>query len=425
MNIVLLALGSRGDIQPFIALALGLKKLNHTVVIATHDEHSALIYDYGIAHYPLSGSPIELLGGKQGQRLMATTNPLAAAKIFSSMQLTIANTILVECWLACQHADAIVYGVLGTNIASSIAEKLNIKAIPAYSQPLHPTAEFPYPLKRVPKQNGALRRLAGWYFMEILLWYYFRPQINQWRIEQLNLPPIKQSFLYWRTIRQNEELALYNMSPSIFKKPKDWRDHIKITGYWYLPAASNWQPDKPLLDFLLAGSPPIYIGFGSVVTVQDNTLIQLISDALLHTKQRGVLSGHWPKSVLDQLPPHLIYVKSIPHDWLFPKTTGIIHHGGAGITAAALLAGKPSIPIPFFLDQPYWSHSIAKLGAATQPIPYKKLTFDNLTAAINELINNKSLSYCAKELQTKIVKEDGVSKAAGYITDYLNHRSTL
>jgi sterol 3beta-glucosyltransferase len=420
MNIVFLALGSRGDIQPFIALALNLKKLNHTVLIASHDIYGELTRAYGIEFYSLSGNPIEIFASEEGQKLLKSKNAIKSAKIFSNMQLPLADKILSECLIACQHADGIIYNILGTNIAHSIAEKLNIKAIPAYSQPLHPTAAFPYVLKSSPENSGRILTLAGWYAMEALLWCFFRTKINQWRIKKLNLPPIQQTFFYWRTIRQKETLALYNISPSVLRKPNDWSEHIKITGYWYLSATSNWAPPQSIVDFIHADSPPLYIGFGSMGIADPSALIKLISQGLAQSKQRAILAGYFPKAALENLPSYIMHIEAIPHDWLFPQMLGVIHHCGAGTTAAALRAGKATIPIPFCLDQPYWAKKIAELGAATQPIPYKTLTSDNLTVAIKELVLNDSLSRCAKALQEKILAEDGVGKASDYITQYLN-----
>jgi UDP:flavonoid glycosyltransferase YjiC (YdhE family) len=248
----------------------------------------------------------------------------------------------------------------------------------------------------------------------------FRQPLNEFRRSQLHLPPIPWGTIY-RRLDHLPTPALYGYSPSVVPKPANWSDRIQITGYWFLDQASDWQPSPVLLDFLAAGLPPVYVGFGSMSGEDAAQLTQIILGALKHTGQRGVLLTGWGGIAQTELPDDVFLLSSVPHDWLFPQMAAVVHHGGAGTTAAALRAGVPSVVVPFFGDQPFWGDRVMKLGTSPSPIPKAELTVDRLAAAITTAVTNSAMQQQAKAIGVAIRAENGVQEAIEAIERYLVH----
>ena len=196
-------------------------------------------------------------------------------------------------------------------------------------------------------------------------------------------------------------------------KPKDWGSHIDISGFYFLSLASNYQPDADLAAFLDAGPPPIYIGFGSIVVDDPNAMTELIFEAVQKTGQRALVSKGWGGFGGDELnkPDGVFMLGNCPHDWLFQRVSCVVHHGGAGTTAAGIALGRPTVIVPFFGDQPFWGAMVARAGAGPPPIPFKDLTADTLTAAILEALKPETLER-AKELGHRIREEKGCEAGA-------------
>ena len=196
-------------------------------------------------------------------------------------------------------------------------------------------------------------------------------------------------------------------------KPKDWGPHIAISGFYFLCLASNFTPAPELAAFLAAGSPPVYIGFGSIVVDDPNAMTKLIFEAVKKTGQRALVSKGWGGLGADAMgiPDGVFMLGNVPHDWLFQHVSCVVHHGGAGTTAAGIAMGKPTVIIPFFGDQPFWGAMVAKAGAGPLPVPNKHLTADNLAAAIKEALRPSALQR-AQELGAIIKSEKGTHVGA-------------
>ena len=196
-------------------------------------------------------------------------------------------------------------------------------------------------------------------------------------------------------------------------KPKDWGNHISVAGFYFLSLANQYTPDPELAAFLEAGPPPVYIGFGSIVVDDPNAMTRLILDAVQKSGQRALVSKGWGGLGADELevPDSVFMLGNVPHDWLFKHVSCVVHHGGAGTTAAGIAAGKPTVVVPFFGDQPFWGSMVAKAKAGPWPIPHKQLTSDNLAAAISEALQPEA-SQRAQELGFSISKESGADRGA-------------
>lgn len=167
-------------------------------------------------------------------------------------------------------------------------------------------------------------------------------------------------------------------------KPRDWNTHISVSGFCHLPLASSFTPSSELLKFLESGPQPIYIGFGSIVVSNPIAMTGLVLDAVQKAGVRAIISRGWGGFATQgtKLPDGVFVVDNIPHDWLFPKVSCVVHHGGAGTTAAGIASGKPTVIVPFFGDQPFWGMVVARAGAGPSPIAFKDLTSDTLSAGI-------------------------------------------
>jgi len=254
--------------------------------------------------------------------------------------------------------------------------------------------------------GGIYNRLT-YVFEEQLRWQLTRKIINRCRQEILKLPPVPITGLYSQQQKQQLPL-LHCFSPSVLPKPSDWPGRAYVTGYWFLDRPDDWQPPKELVDFIAAGSPPISIGFGSMSDLEAK---ELVLNALVETRQRGILLTGWGGLSSIDLPDNVFKIDSVPHDWLFPQMTAVVHHGGTGTTAAVLRAGVPSITVPFAVDHPFWGRTVASLGVGTSPILRKDLTAEKLVAAIRTATSDEAMKARARVLGEKIRSEDGVARA--------------
>jgi UDP:flavonoid glycosyltransferase YjiC (YdhE family) len=325
--------------------------------------------------------------------------------------------------VACRGTELAIAGLGGLFIGLALAEKLGLSLLQAYYIPFTPTRAYPsFLFPRLPRRfGGALNRLS-YHLARQMMWQGFRSADRLARRDVLDLPaapfwgPFKADCLQHCPI-------LYGYSPSVIPKPLDWDDHIHVTGYWFLDPADDWAPPPALLEFLQAGPPPVYVGFGSMSSRKPEETADLILRALARAKQRAIMLSGWGGLHKVDLPGTIFMVDSIPFSWLFPRVAAVVHHGGAGTTAAGLRAGVPSVIVPFFGDQPFWGQRIAKLGVGPKPVPRKKLTVDRLAEAIQTAVTNDAMRQRAADLGSKIQAEDGVGRAVEIIQQFEKRRA--
>jgi sterol 3beta-glucosyltransferase len=210
-------------------------------------------------------------------------------------------------------------------------------------------------------------------------------------------------------------LRLYAYSPVVLPTPADWDRSSVAAGYWFLDRPRSWEPSASLRAFLIAGPPPVYVGFGSMPSQDAARTTRIVLAALERTGQRGVLATGWGGLAAADLPPSVYLLAEAPHDWLFPQMAAVVHHGGAGTTAAALRAGVPTVICPFFGDQPFWGRRVATLGAGPPPIPQRRLTVDALSAAVRTAVSDPAIRERAAAVGAAIRAEDGVYNAIAAI----------
>ena len=414
MIIALLAAGSRGDVQPYVALGQGLRVAGHTVRLVGTTDFRELVTSHGLEFFEISGSA-QAAAQSQMQGLVEEGNLLKILAATGRGAEQMARQSAVAGLAAAQGADLIIGGLGGAFTGLALARKLGIAFLPAYLLPLSPTREFPSALAPLPQTpltrwaNGLSHRAA-----QTMLWQMFRGADQATRTQVLGLPPAS----CWGplgALQRANAPVLYGYSPRVLPPPRDWGANLHVTGYWFLDAPPGWQPPAELVDFLRAGPPPVYIGFGSMVNTKPEAAAALVLEALARAGQRGLLSAGWGGLKSDALPPNVRLIGSVPHSWLFPQMAAVVHHGGAGTTAAGLRAGVPSILTPFFGDQPFWGQRVQALGVGPAPIPRSRLSVDRLAEAMRQALTDTGMRQRAASLGAAIRAEDGVARAVEVI----------
>jgi len=415
MRVVLMTSGSRGDTQPFVAMAVGLQAAGYDVVLGAPPNFADFAAEYDLTFKPLGVDSQALLEDDLMQDVIDAGKLTAVLRGDAfRMARKMYDDMCRDAWEVAQGADVILYKSPIWN-GSSIGEALGVPAAEVNLFPWTPTREFP------PAYTGSLFSMGGAYNLlsaKLIRWFFWmvaRGAVNRFRRETLGEPPFPVSGPPPHH-KPPHVPFLYAFSPSVMPKPDDWADNIEAIGYWYLDAAQDWQPPQELVDFLESGPPPIYIGFGSMTSHDPQARAEAILKALETTGQRAILLGGWAKMGAGMtLPDTVLRIDGAPHSWLFPRCAAVVHHGGAGTTAAGLRAGVPSIIVPHNFDQPFWGDRVAQLGVGTQPIPVQKLTAESLAAAIQTVTGDQAMQRRATELGEKIRAEDGIERTIQWI----------
>ncbi|XP_040373222.1 sterol 3-beta-glucosyltransferase UGT80A2 isoform X2 [Rosa chinensis] len=353
LQIVMLIVGTRGDVQPFVAIGKKLQEYGHRVRLATHANFKDFVLTAGLEFFPLGGDP----------------------------------KVLAE-W----H--------------SHVAEALKVPIHIFFTMPWTPTSEFPHPLSRV-KQHIGYR--LSYQIVDALIWLGIRDMINEFRKKMLKLRRTTYLSGYYST--PPDVPYGYIWSPHLVPKPKDWGPKIDVVGFCFLDLASNYEPPDSLVKWLGAGEQPVYVGFGSLPLQEPEKMTNIILQALEITGQRGIINKGWGGLGNSVEPNDSVYlVDNCPHDWLFLRCSAVVHHGGAGTTAAGLKAACPTTIVPFFGDQPFWGERVHARGVGPAPIPADEFSLEKLVDAIRFMLDPK-VKERAVEIAKAMENEDGVAGA--------------
>jgi len=406
MHITLIALGSRGDVQPYATLGQGLQAAGHRVRFATFESFAPLIQSHGLELHPIQGDAQALVGG-------AGADMLKLVRSFGGLARGYAADLTP---LASLKADLIINQLPGALYGYDLAEKLGAPLMMAGVIPL--TASRTYPNLAFPPLPSSSYNLLTHRLAEQMVWTMFRSVINEWRQKTLGLPP-SPFFGYFRELDRKWVPVLNGFSEHIVPRPPDWGDHVHLTGYWF-PRDEAWRPPVELQSFIDSGPPPVFIGFGSMPVRDPARTTRLLLDGIQQSGQRAILHAGWGGLGNEALPANVFAIDYAPYDWLFPRMAAIVHHGGAGTTAAALRSGAPSVVVPFFADQPFWAQRVHALGVGPKPIPQNQLTAERLAEAIHVAVSDPGLRARAADLGQCIRAEDGVARAVEVIQQYLS-----
>ncbi len=418
MNIFIATYGSRGDVQPYVALGKGLQDAGHVVTLATSERFRDFVKDNGLHYGYINDDLLAILGTDQGLDLVENTNNLLQVikRTFTMMKKVgpMQRSMLQESWEAVTQSkpDLIIFHPKAYG-GPHFAEKLGIPVIMALLIPMMvPTAERPnigFPDFKL----GAWYNRITYHFVNKLMGVSAGKHVKDWRLARGLVPQKRFDILH--TTKGKSIPVLHGVSQHVVPQPSDWPETARTTGYWFLDQINDYSPPPELEAFLEAGPPPVYIGFGSMAGLNPERLANIVIKALQKAGSRGIIATGWGGLKTVDLPETILQIDQAPHAWLFPRVAAVVHHGGAGTTAAGLRAGKPSVVVPFFGDQPFWGQRIYSLGVGTNPIPQKKLTVEKLATAIKRAVSNPVISRNAEELGAKVRHEDGVGNAIAII----------
>lgn len=409
-RITILALGSRGDVQPYVTLGLGLRRAGHQVRIATFSAFAPLVRSAGLEFFALPGDAEALLrSAAQGDRLFGR-NPFegirALARSYGALSRDLPDALepLADTDLILNQIPSFLFG-------GDLAEHLGVPwavvaVIPIMRTRYRPLVGFPLAPRWMPGYNQLTYR-----FGEQIGWQLFRAAVNRLRKRWgLAVLPLRGGIddMYRQCVP-----FICGFSAHVVPRPPDWGAHIHLTGWWR-PEDPDWEPSEALRGFLSAGPPPIFIGFGSMPVADPARVTTLIVEAIRQSGLRAILHAGWA-GLGGSLPPEIFAIDYVPYGWLFPRMAGIVHHGGSGTTGFALQSGVPSLVVPFGFDQPFWGERTAALGAGPPPLPYHELDAGRLAAALGRMVDDPALHAGAATLGGKLQAEDGIARAVALI----------
>lgn len=420
-RIAIATIGSHGDVQPFVALGMALKKRGHQVVVGSSSDFEEFITQNGLEFHSLGSDIREFIRQSHFDNAMSKSMVLYAPKLLREGQ-RIVKEACKQLWVMSQGADALVFQ-WDTTFAIDVAEALDVPAIMGAFQPLNPTGEFPFFLYDGPNIEPLFNKISIDPLVNRLTYliqsaqqtYYDFPR-DRMRQKLLGLRSRRKNS-FTKNARGEDIVSLHAYSPTLSPRPGDWPETTMITGFWRFEDQSKWEPDKALEKFLSAGEAPIYLGFGSMPWgAQRNT--EIIAKALQLWGGRAVIGRGWGGIKAELLPQGQVHVVDhVPHSKLFPLMKALVHHGGAGTTHTGLYAGRPSFIVPQFFDQPYWGRIVNEMGAGPKPVRLRKLTPSILAHALEELATDEAYALAAQHIKERLDLEDGTGLAADVIEE--------
>ncbi len=409
LRVAIHTLGTRGDVQPYIALALGLIRAGHTVEIAAPEQFSTMVEATGVGFAPLPRELLDRIDTPEAKAAIAKSEGFGAGfKLLRQVGPIMQRLFDAELTAARAFSpDVLLYhpkAIAAPHVAEAIGCGFALASpLPGFT----PAAEFPTPLLGF-SSLGPLNRISHSLMIRSSS-LLFGKMLRKWRVETLGLDA-RPRFHAWKGVP-----TLYGYSPSVVPVPRDWGLDILVSGYWFLEDDADWQPPPPLAEFLAAGPPPVYVGFGSMPMIDPAATTATVVAALERVGQRAVLAGGWGGLGAGNLPKSVLAIDGAPHQQLFPLMSALVHHGGAGTTGAGLRAGKPTLIVPFFGDQPFWGRRVSELGAGPPPIPIRQLSVETLAASIRRAADDDGMRRKAELVGQAIQREDGVSAAVGFV----------
>lgn len=410
MHIALLTYGSQGDVQPFVALARGLQHAGHTVVLAAPRRFAAFCAQHGVPCEPLAGDPEDLsrtfntAGGNTWHMVRGMYRHVAG----------IAAEVMQGVRRAIRGADQLVHSFAFTVGAHSLARELGIPDVSVQLFPVFaPTRAFASPVVQA-SLPGWLNAFSHRWF-EWVFWHAGNLGYHQLRRHAPRAFPAQ---VYWPFAASRQRARtplLFAFSPAVVPTPPEWRaPGIHQVGYFFLDAAHE-PPASALSRFLAAGDPPVCITFGSMINRATATLTQAALTASARLGYRALVITGWGGEQPAHVPEQTLFVESAPHTWLFPQCQAVMHHGGAGTSAAGLRAGLPTLVVPHTADQFFWGQRVAALGVGPRPLAVRQANAETLTEAL-AAATTPVIRQRAAVLGHQVRAERGVEQAVGIIS---------
>ncbi|MGX6603833.1 glycosyltransferase [Micromonosporaceae bacterium Da 78-11] len=441
VRVLIVTSGSMGDVAPYTGLGARLRDAGHQVTLATHEPFRDAVE---LPFLPIPGDLREILPQARGQDgATSGTGPRALARL-----LRIARPLVatlgdgIEAAVSAVRPEAILLSTVVAPLGYQIAEAHGVPWAGVFPQPIHPTREFGSVLVGG-RSFGPWGNLALGHLVALSARPLYAGPVRDLR-RRLGLPAASM-----RTLQAAQELrhpTFHGFSTAVVPRPADWPAALRITGYWWPARPAGWQPPPALTDFLAAGPPPVFIGFGSMAPGHGERLAALVLDAVRRAGVRAILQAGW--SGLSTGSAHddglstgsarndglstgsarndglstgsarddVLSIGELPHDWLFPRTAAVVHHAGAGTTAAGLRAGVPAVAVPVLADQPFWARRLHTLGVTPAPIPMPALTPGRLAVALRAVTTDPHYAARSQAVSARIRAEDGAAPILAWLS---------
>lgn len=417
MKIGIYTYGTRGDLQPYVALALGLKVNGHHVIISATEDFRDFVEGYGIDFLPLWGNAERMMNSFVGDGFLQTNNSIDLMRSYFKFLHTNREKLRESYYNSIQNVDYVIANSMTLPIVSALVEKLKKKMVLTYFMPpVVQTAEFPlsdFDFFNFEMYNRFTYKIAQYFF-----WKFIQKDTNEYRRE-LALPELSENLIHY--LDKQKILDLYCISPSLIPQPKDWESHHKITGFINIPTHKRDEHflDKTpagLAEWLEQGDKPIYIGFGSNGVGNTGKTIKILTEILEQTNERILFCTGW--SQFNRFPDHknIFIAKYVNHEAILPKCKVGIFHGGAGTLATMLRHNLPVIVVSFYTDQPTWGKIVERKQLGIH-IPVKTLSANKLISAIYK-VQDKEIKNNVSIVGQQISNENGLDNAINEIEKY-------
>ena len=408
MRITMLTMGSTGDVRPYMLLGRELASRGHQVTVGTFSVFRRMIEDAGLRFFPLSGSAEKMMASIMDPDASVLTY---LPRLEKSLKAVLPD-LLADLSAACDGADALVCSFFGS-VYYSLAEKYDIPCVQTQFSPMDPTRV--QPISSIANQHlGALLNETTYRLGYLMISTVEKRYLTSWR-KAIGVSARQIRSLPDYHVGSHPIPVVYAVSPLLMPRPKDWDDRIHMSGFWFDESPVTWQPPAELEAFLSRWKePPLYIGFGSMTGRGMNQLMTLVLRALHASRIPAVVNLGWSGARLSST-SRIYFCQEVSHDWLFPRVRAVVHHGGAGTTAAGLRCGKPTRIIPLAGDQSVGGKRVRQAGSGPKPIPRDRLTVERLTRGLLDLTSQPRYARSAEAVMQGLRQEHGVQTAADLI----------
>ncbi|MGW4048004.1 glycosyltransferase [Streptomyces sp. NPDC004721] len=403
MRVLIAAAGSRGDVAPYTGLGAALRRAGYDVALATTDDFAPLVHDAGLEFRRLPADP-RAHGGVTGRRELMC----AAAAFITELGQGFADAVA-------DGTDLLLLSAATAPLGWHLAEATGIPSLGAYLVPTAPTGDFPPVVTSMRSLGRPANRMAGGFTLRMVDRVY-EQAVAKLR-HSLKLPPLSAAAMRRRQEQANWPI-LHGFSAALVPRPSDWRSGLEVVGTWWPHQDASERLPTGLEDFLRAGPRPVLIGFGSMAAGDGERLSEIAVRALRHAGLRGILQAGSAGLAADG--DNVLTIGDVPHALLFPRLAAVVHHAGAGTSAAALRAGVPAVTVPVTADQPFWAGRLAALGAATDPIPFRSLTVERLADSLDQVVKQQTYARAAARGAQHMVTEDGAGQTLEAIQQLAN-----
>ena len=423
MKLALVTVGSRGDVEPYIALGQRLQHRGHSVRMAALALFEQDVAGAGLEFHSLGALPERFKPRSGGDRTRSRRDAstlfrgVSGRALFWAFFPGMLGPALDRFISACEGADAVLYTRLALP-APHVAERLGIPCFAGFPVPHTPTRAFEDPLYVRAAASGPLRTRATYAVEWELTHQLSYGLLARFRRDRLGLPAVPR-----RALREHMTRAiqgtLYSYSETVLPRPDDWPERVQVTGYWSRPPPSSFEPPADVVRFLERGDPPVSVGFGSMKSRDPEKLAVLLREVLAQVGRRAIWQSGWNLPAFSHDSDRILVTGDLPHGWLFPRVAAVVHHGGAGTTGAALRAKVPSIIVPHAFDQRFWGRRVLALGCGPPPINVECLSAIGLASALRVALVDDRMRSALARIGDCLQAEDGPGRAADQLEQWI------